>query len=661
MTAREPFTERKPALRIPAWVRAPGASSPGHSQDWYWAMPELAVIFFVLAIIAFLWLVDRQDREQRRHALISDILWLEQNIRFHLQSNQEALSLLAREIAEQELPEEGFRIRSAHLVSNNPELLRVALLDGSGRIRAAVPAETGSWRAGEPLPPHALESLRLSAGAGRAVYDVEDLTGGAGEFHIIVPVVRERALAGGVAAVYSAPGIMRHLVPWWFAQKYEVSIVDGSGTIIASKSAVSAGASELSYQLPFDPPGRGLVLRAVAYRAGPSSAERTFTVLILGLTVVILWSLWLLRRHVLRRERAEEDLRASHERFVTVLEGLDAAVSVRDRGTLETLYCNGRFRELFGPAAAEGSHCVLVPWQGDPAYPPAPQSQQEAYDAEVQDPATGRWYHVRSHPVRWVDQRTVQLEIATDITERQQAEEMSRQQLEKLQFTSRLVTMGEMASTLAHELNQPLSAIASYNTGCMNTLRSEDIDRRALMEAVEKVGAQARRAGSIIKSIQGFVRKSEPRRAQCDINAVVEEGAGFVQPEAKRKGVQLSLHLAPDLPAVAADRVMIEQVVLNLAKNAVEAMQETDPRHRELVVATCATSEGGVKVSVIDSGPGVPASVRDNLFQPFFSTKPEGMGMGLNICRSVVEFHGGRLWVEPNPEGGSIFSFTLPA
>jgi len=399
----------------------------------------------------------------------------------------------------------------------------------------------------------------------------------------------------------------------------------------------------------------------VAYRASPSSAERTFTVLILGLTVVILWSLWLLRRHVLRRERAEEDLRASHERFVTVLEGLDAAVSVRDRTSLETLYCNGRFRELYGPSSADGRHCVLVPWQSDPAYPPAPQSQQDLYDAEVQDPATGRWYHVRSRPVRWVDQRTVQLEIATDITERQQAEEMSRQQLEKLQFTSRLVTMGEMASTLAHELNQPLSAIASYNTGCINTLRSEDIDRGALMEAVEKVGAQAKRAGSIIKSIQGFVRKSEPQRAACDVNAVVEEGVGFVQPEARRKGVQVSLHLAPELPSVTADRVMIEQVVLNLAKNAVEAMQDTDPRRRELVVTSCAAGDGGVKVSVIDSGPGVLPSVRHNLFQPFFSTKPEGMGMGLNICRSVVESHGGRLWVEPNPEGGSIFSFTLPA
>jgi two-component system sensor histidine kinase DctS len=236
---------------------------------------------------------------------------------------------------------------------------------------------------------------------------------------------------------------------------------------------------------------------------------------------------------------------------------------------------------------------------------------------------------------------------------------MSRQQMEKLQFTARLVTMGEMASSLAHELNQPLSAIASYNTGCLNTLRSGNGDPAQLLEAVEKVGVQAQRAGRIIKGIHEFVRKSEPQRAPCNLNAVVEEAVGFLQPEARKRGVQLELRLDPDLPPVMADRVMLEQVVMNLAKNAVEAMGASE--RRELTVTTSGGGDGQARVSVADTGPGVPPALRDKLFAPFFTTKAEGMGMGLNICRSIVEFHRGRLWIEPNPGGGSIFSFTLPA
>jgi len=376
------------------------------------------------------------------------------------------------------------------------------------------------------------------------------------------------------------------------------------------------------------------------------------TWIVLGLSLVILWSLWMLRRHVLRRELAERALRGSHERFMTVLEGLDAAVVVCDPLSGESLYSNGRFRSLFGPRGPEGACCALVPWRG--AGVPA----AESLDLELQDAASGRWYHLQRRPVRWVDERMVQLEVATDITARKEAEELSRQQMEKLQFTSRLVTMGEMASSLAHELNQPLSAIASYNTGCLNTLRAGNSEPAQLLEAVEKVGAQAQRAGRIIKGIHEFVRKSEPQRAPCDLNAVVEEAVGFIQPEARKRGVLVELRLDPELPPVLADRVMLEQVVMNLAKNAVEAMDGRE--RRELSVAT-SRGDGQAKVSVSDTGPGVTPALQEKLFAPFFTTKAEGMGMGLNICRSIVEYHQGRLWIEPNPGGGSVFSFTLPA
>jgi two-component system sensor histidine kinase DctS len=246
-----------------------------------------------------------------------------------------------------------------------------------------------------------------------------------------------------------------------------------------------------------------------------------------------------------------------------------------------------------------------------------------------------------------------------DVTERKHAEEMARQQQEKLQRTGRLITMGEMASTLAHELNQPLSAIASYNTGCLNRLAQPQFDAEELRNALTKLGVQAQRAGQIIRRVHDFVRKSEPQVGVCAINAVVEDTVGFIEFDAKSRGVQLRTMPAPGDPQVRADRILIEQVLLNLARNGIEAMGQTPARQRQLAI-TVTCEDGQAVVSVADHGHGIPDEVAANLFQPFFTTKDEGMGMGLNICRSIIEFHQGRLWFEPNDGGGAVFRFSLP-
>jgi len=246
-----------------------------------------------------------------------------------------------------------------------------------------------------------------------------------------------------------------------------------------------------------------------------------------------------------------------------------------------------------------------------------------------------------------------------DITERKQAMELARQQEEKLQATSRLVTMGEMASTLAHELNQPLAAISSYNTGCMNKLESGHYTPDELRGAMEKLGVQAQRAGKIIRRVHDFVRKSEPKLADCDLAEVIDDSIGFIEALAHKRSVRISREIPGWRHPLQADQVMIEQVLLNLMRNAIEAMNETPPEKRQLTVHV-SQHEEQVEVRVIDNGSGMADAVRERLFTPFFSTKPNGMGMGLNICRSIIEFHKGRLWVENNPEGGTIFVFTLP-
>jgi two-component system sensor histidine kinase DctS len=246
-----------------------------------------------------------------------------------------------------------------------------------------------------------------------------------------------------------------------------------------------------------------------------------------------------------------------------------------------------------------------------------------------------------------------------DITERKRARELARQQEDKLAATARLVTVGEMASTIAHELNQPLSAIASYTTGCLNLLEGGAPPAAELREALRKTAQQAQRAGRIIRRVHDFVRKAEPTRTQVRMNTVVEEAVGFADAEARKRRVRIAARLAEDDPELQADPVLLQQVVLNLLRNAMDAMAATPPERREILVASEA-GPGSVTVSISDHGCGISPEVRAQLFQPFFSTKAEGMGMGLNICRSIIEFHRGRVWAEQNPEGGSTFSFSLP-
>ncbi|HWJ95197.1 MAG TPA: ATP-binding protein, partial [Telluria sp.] len=251
-----------------------------------------------------------------------------------------------------------------------------------------------------------------------------------------------------------------------------------------------------------------------------------------------------------------------------------------------------------------------------------------------------------------------------DITDRKRAEELYRQQQEKLQASARLATMGEMSSMLAHELNQPLAAISSYTAGALNVLsRAEEhdapVNARLLRRALEQARQQAQRAGQIIKSVHEFVKKREPERKAVSIASVVEGVRALVELQARQSYVAVRVDVPAELPPVLADRVMLEQVLLNLTRNGIEAMKDISPERRVLRIDAF-EADGQVTVSVTDNGHGIPPEVAERLFSPFFSTKAEGMGMGLSICRTAIEFHGGTLTHAPHAGGGTVFSFSLP-
>ncbi|MFN3564615.1 MAG: PAS domain S-box protein [Burkholderiaceae bacterium] len=359
-------------------------------------------------------------------------------------------------------------------------------------------------------------------------------------------------------------------------------------------------------------------------------------------------------------KRIRSELAAAHERFTTVLESLEAAVSVAPiDATAEgeaLLFANREYRARFGETDA-GHMRLAERLRGRAA---------AELSGEVLDEASGRWYDVRMREIRWPandyhDGRAVRLQIATDITLRKATEEIARQQQDKVQFTSRLMTMGEMASSLAHELNQPLTAITNYSEGTLARLRAGPVPPTELRTALEKTSSQAQRAGRIIRRIREFVKRSEPRRRPTQAQRIVDDAIAFAEIEAGKKNIAIVAAVDPALPPLDVDPILIEQVLLNLLKNAIDAMEHAVVRRIDVTVKR-APADGMAEVAVIDRGSGIPEAHLASVFQPFFSTKAEGMGMGLKICRSIVEFHQGRLHLEKNPEptGGSIMRFTLP-
>jgi PAS domain S-box-containing protein len=386
--------------------------------------------------------------------------------------------------------------------------------------------------------------------------------------------------------------------------------------------------------------------------------------------------------------RVREQLSAAHDRFTTVLEGLDASVSVAPLGSKELLFANKLYRQWFDTTTH--GHLGLVTQAGqlrssdlsdassddsnDQAdglmgLPTDGITETKAENAEIYVPELGKWLEVRSRYLNWVDGRLAQMVIATDITPRRQAEEQSQVQAERAQSASRLITMGEMASSVAHELNQPLTAINNYCSGMVSRIKAKNLNEEELIKALEKTAHQAQRAGQIIQRIRTFVKRSEPNRTLSDVTAIVAEAVELAGIELHRRQVRLTQVVAARLPAINVDPILIEQVLINLMRNAAESIDlaQRPLTQRDVELKVLPRQEQGQSVvvfSVTDTGRGLAPEVMERLFEAFFSTKAEGMGIGLNLCRSIVESHQGRMHAENLYNGADItgcrFSFWIP-
>lgn len=414
-----------------------------------------------------------------------------------------------------------------------------------------------------------------------------------------------------------------------------------------------------------------LVLMAFVFWLAWQARPINFLVLsVLLLSFGLLGSLFALWRDILRRKDAEVALR-QQVAFRTAMENsVITGLRARNLDGLLT-WVNPAFCNMVGYPAEQ----LLARLPPMPYWAPEAIETYQARFASILEGsvpskgyetfyqrANGEQFPVLIHESPLINENGEQtgwMSAVLDISELKHTQELMRQQQEQLEASTRLITVGEIGSMLAHELNQPLAAITSYTTGAMNMIAAGKLNPPVLLGALQKANDQAQRAGTIIRSVHEFVRKREARRDMLQLPPLIETILPLVELQAKAAHVQVQLSLASDLPPLLADKTLIEQVLLNLTRNAIEAMSEC--AHAKRLLRINAASDGEMlHIEVIDHGHGISDENAARLFAPFFSTKQNGMGMGLNICRTAIEFHGGRLEHRPNPAGGTIFSFCLP-
>jgi two-component system sensor histidine kinase DctS len=634
---------------------------------WLWILPRLAFILFVGGVALLLWTSDRADKEERRATLISDMLWLEQNLRFHLTRNEELLGRI--DLAHTTSPK-AFESFARTLFGFESGLRQLIWLDAEGQVRLSHPATMDPDLAAEAMEVSpSRQSFRLARSLGKSVYSpAYPFFTNDWQFEVHVPVSREGRIVGVVVGIYRIRDILGDSVPWWLAERYRISIIGDSGQVLGARSKIESSVTEEGYQVGFDPPGWGLSLHAVPYHAPRPLASILLSASLVILALIVLWSLWILRRHVLRRQAVEEQLQQEHAFRKAMEDSFDTGMRARNLDG-EIIYVNPAFCRMVGWSAAEliGRRPPMPYWADDYLDETraihdrvlAGEGPEEGFELKFKR-RSGEMIDVLIHEAPLIDahgRHSGWMGSMVDITERKQAEERARQQQDRLQSTARLVAMGEMASSIAHELNQPLAAISSYCTGAVNLLRNQT-PATEVIPALDKAVEQARRAGQVIRRIYSLARPSESRFELVQLAERVDAALALMDGDIRQKGIRVSLDLSRQL-LVEGDPVLLEQALFNLLRNAVESMRDMASEQRQMAISL-SSAEGYASLTIADRGCGIDPSVAGKLFDPLFTTKAEGMGMGLAICRSVVENHRGRLSFEPNPGGGTIFRILLP-
>ena len=654
----------------------------GSGRRSLWA----ALITLVLAVLATLvWLAGRYEASQVQAELERDTADAVGDLRSSLSRQIQALQALQSG----HLAPASWQPPALDLLRDNRDWLRVEWRDKAWQLKAF---------ADSPLRAPAFERIarsevlneasqacqrakRLNGPAYSSTYFLPQNDGlGIEVMELCLPVTQNGEWLGYTVVTYSLQELLTERLGSTFGRRNELSFVEPDGTRLAIAGAQRRERRVFTSQQLVDLPGNTLLLRMDGRRGEPDLFPNVLTALVTGMSIALITVMVLLTKDARRRQKAERDL----------------ADALAFRKAMEDSLVTGlRARDLQGCITyVNPAFCQMVGWEADaligqnapmPYWPPEMvdeyQQRQAIRMAGNASPREGfESVFIRQDGTRFPvliieaplisvqGEQTGWMGAVIDISEQRRIEELSRASQDRLQATARLATVGEMASLLSHELNQPLAAIASYANGSLNLLKDPQAEPQTLDDvhmALRRIAEQAERAGRVINSVHDFVRRRDQAREAVQPQALLDAIAPLVNLQARKLQVRVHMRVDARLPAVWCDRTMVEQVLLNLARNGMQAMDWPHCRDRVLVLqvqrATPEKEHAGVIFSVTDLGAGIAPDVAAQLFNPFFTTKPEGMGLGLSLCRTVIEQHGGQLeFTDHNPKG-TVFRFTLPA
>lgn len=649
-----------------------------------------ALVGLVVALLVTLvWLAGRYEASQYQAELDRDTVDAVSDIRRSLTHH----SLSLQSLNAKTLGSKYWRAEIQSLMSQNREWLRAERRDLQSQVGDAVnspfrePIFDGATRLHEQaeIIQTCVRAKRLNGPAYSRTYFVPQSNGiGFEVMEMCLPIIEHGSPVGYTVLTYSLQEILASQLGETYGRRNEISFVEPDGTRLAVHGTLPRSKRLFSATQLMDLPGNTLVLRMDGRRAGPDLFPNVLPALVTAMSIALVSVLVLLVKDSRRRLKAEQDLAEALAFRKAMEDSLVTGLRARDLQGRIT-YVNPAFCQMVGFKADEllGASAPMPYWPSEMAgeY----QQRQAVRLAGNAPPRDGfESVFVRQDGSRFpvlifeaplinaTGKQTGWMSAFLDISEQRRVEEVSRASQERLQATARLATVGEMASLLSHELNQPLAAISSYATGSLNLItQHQPIVGQAtpsslseLQMALERIAEQASRAGKVINSVHDFVRRRDQDREPASPRSIIDAVLPLVQLQARKLNVRLEIKLDDKLSNVVCDRTMVEQVLLNLARNGMQAMDHPSCHRRVLTLqvkrAASNHAQGWIEFDVIDEGVGISEEVSTQLFTPFFTTKSEGMGLGLSLCRTVVEQHGGHLEFEPNRPQGTLFRFTLP-
>lgn len=688
--AAAPGERRRWRERLKAW-RA-------HKLKGRWLLWSLLLALVASLLVLLIWLAGRYESSAAQNRLEADVADLAGHVRNGLARNQRSLQALQPERVAQG------RAQANELMMQRRELVRIEWRDADMLPRWSLDTPLGlaAPLTPDPRPGEADAGLacgtavRFNSPAYSGSYFVPRSDGlGQEIMDICLPLASQGQLTGFVVASYSLGDVLAEHAGAHLGRGQVLAFTEADGTRLALLGSHGRGDQLFTAQHLLDLPGTTLVLRLESRQGTAGLFPNLLTALVTALALALCVVVVLLLRDMRRRLKVEADLAEALAFRKAMEDSLSTGLRARDLEGRIT-YVNPAFCKMVGVDASELLNGQAMP---APYWPPELAGVYQDRQAwRLAHQALPRGGHesvfMRSDGTRFPvliieaplinaqGRHTGWMSAVLDLSEQKRAEELSRASQDRLQATARLAMVGEMASLLSHELNQPLAAISSYANGSNNLLEEarregslDTAEQRRLAEdlevALRRIAEQASRAGKVIKSVHDFVRRRDQRREAVRPLHLLDAIMPLVSLQARKLAVRVMIAVEPDCPDVLCDRTMVEQVLLNLARNGMQSMQSPAGADSERVLHLRVREANGqqpgarpgrwVEFSVADMGEGIPPEVAERLFTPFFTTKEEGMGLGLSLCRTVAEQHGGALWFEAQRPRGTIFLFTLPA